>query len=126
MPDKACGRACSGEVARLNDFVQKLHAEHHRAVFKFPTDATETERFFREGMSADDNFIFVATISGHVVGYVWCSIELKQENPFKYEQRRIYIHQLSVEPQHRRKGVGRELMHTVASLAQRHGIEIRN
>jgi ribosomal protein S18 acetylase RimI-like enzyme len=112
----------AGEIARLNDAVQKLHAEHHPDVFKYPTHAAETEKFFRETMSADDNFIFVATIAGHAVGYVWCTIELKQENVFKYGQRRVYIHQLSVEPQCRRQGVGRELMHAVESLARRHGI----
>lgn len=112
----------AGEIARLNDAVQKMHAEHHPDVFKYPTDAAEVERFFRERMSADDNVIFVATLAGHTVGYVWCTIELKQESVFKHGQRRVYIHQLSVEPQCRRKGVGRELMHAVARLARRHGI----
>jgi len=112
----------AGEIGRLNDAVQKMHAEHHPDVFKYPTDAAEMERFFHDRMSADDNFIFVAMLAGHAVGYVWCAIELKKENVFKYGQRRVYIHQLSVEPQCRRKGVGRELMVAVASLARRNDI----
>lgn len=63
----------AGEIARLNDTVQKMHAAHHPDVFKYPTDAAETERFFRERMSADDHFIFVATIAGHAVGFAQLS-----------------------------------------------------
>jgi ribosomal protein S18 acetylase RimI-like enzyme len=112
----------AGEIARLNDAVQKMHAEHHPDVFKYPTDTAETESFFRDRISADDNFIFVAEIDGKAVGYIWCTIDLKKENVFKYGQKRVYIHQLSVAPEHRRQGVGRELMLAVSGLARKKGI----
>jgi ribosomal protein S18 acetylase RimI-like enzyme len=112
----------AGEIALLNDAVQKIHTEHYPEVFKYPTDATETGRFFRDRISDDDSFIFIARISGQAVGYVWCTIQQRHENVFKYGQERIYIHQLSVEPEFRRKGVGRKLMHAVESVARENGI----
>ena len=111
-----------GEIVLLNDDAQKIHAEHHPEVFKYPTDAVEMERFFRDIILADDNFIFLAKISEQAVGYVWGTIQRRPENVFKHSQEWIYIHQLSVEPDYRRKGVGRRLLHAVDNVARENGI----
>ena len=111
-----------GEIVLLNDAAQKIHAEHHPEVFKYPTDAVEMERFFRDIILADDNFIFLAKISEQDVGYVWGTIQRRPENVFKHSQEWIYIHQLSVEPDYRRKGVGRRLLHAVDNVARENGI----
>ena len=111
-----------GEIVLLNDAAQKIHAEHHPEVFKYPTDAVEMERFFRDIILADDNFIFLAKISEQDVGYVWGTIQRRPENVFKYGQERMHIHQLSVEPDYRRKGVGRKLLHAVDNVARENGI----
>ena len=110
------------EIVLLNDAVQKMHAEHHHEVFKYPTDAVEMERFFRDIISGGENFIFLARISDQAVGYVWGTIQRRPENVFKYGQERMYIHQLSVEPECRRKGVGRRLMYALDSVARENGI----
>jgi GNAT superfamily N-acetyltransferase len=111
-----------GEIVLLNVAGQKIHAEHHPEVFKYPTDAAEMKKFFRDIISADDNFIFLAMISDQAVGYVWGTILRRPENVFKYGQEWVYIHQLSVEPENRRKGVGRNLMHAVDNVARENGI----
>ena len=111
-----------GEIVLLNDAAQKIHAEHHPEVFKYPTDAVGMERFFRDIILADDNFIFLAKISEQAVGYVWGTIQRRPENVFKHSQEWIYIHQLSVEPDYRRKGVGRRLLHAVDNVARENGI----
>ena len=110
------------EIVLLNDAVQKIHAEQHPEVFKNPADSEEMEGFFRDVISGVDNFIFIARISGKAVGYVWGEIQRKQENVFKYGQERLYIHQLSVEPEYRRKGVGHRLMHAMDDVARANGI----
>ena len=112
----------AGALAQLNDAVQKMHAAHHPHVFKYPADTAEVEGFFRDRIKSDGTFIFMATIAGRAVGYVWCDIQLKGENAFKYGQKRIYIHQISVEPQCRHRGVGRALMGSVENLARQNGI----
>ena len=111
-----------GEIVLLNDAAQKIHAEHHPEVFKYPTDAVEMERFFRDIILANDNFIFLAKISEQAAGYVWGTIQRRPENVFKHSQEWIYIHQLSVEPEYRRKGVGRRLLHAVDNVATENGI----
>ena len=110
------------EITLLNDAVQKIHAEHHPELFKYPTDASEVEGFFRNQIAADGNSIFIARADSRTVGYVWCTIKRKRENPFKYGRETIYIHQISVYPEYRRKGVGRKLMEAVESLAKQKGI----
>ncbi len=111
-----------GEIVLLNDAAQKIHAEHHPEVFKYPTAAVEMENFFRDIISSEDNFIFMARISDQAVGYVWGAIQRRPENIFKYGQERIYVHQLSVESEYRRKGVGRRLMNAVENVARENGI----
>lgn len=116
------GAEDAAEIARLNDAVQKMHADHHPDVFKYPTDASEIEKFFHNLLTADSNVIFIAVDSGRRIGYVWCTIEWKQENPFKYGQDRIYIHQIAVDAAYRRKGVGRRIIQAVEGLAKENNI----
>jgi ribosomal protein S18 acetylase RimI-like enzyme len=108
----------AGQIARLNDAVQKIHAENHPHVFKYPTDASEIEAFFRQQIAAEADSIFIAADDGRAIGYVWCTIQRKRETPFKHGQDRIYIHQISVDPAYRRRGVGRRLMQAVDGLAR--------
>jgi ribosomal protein S18 acetylase RimI-like enzyme len=110
------------EIALLNDVVQQMHAEHHPEVFKYPADAVEMENFFRDIISSEDNFIFIAKISNQAVGYIWGEIQRRPDNIFKYGQERMHIHQLSVEPDYRRQGVGRSLMYALDNVAKENGI----
>lgn len=111
------------EIFRLSDAVQERHAENHPDIFKYPTDISEVEGFFRERICAQDNSIFIATHSDHTVGYVWCTIQKMKENPFKYGRDMIYIHQISVDPKYQRKGVGRKLLEAVGRLAREENIQ---
>ena len=110
------------EIVLLNDAVQQMHAEHHPDVFKYPVDAAEMEKFFRGILSSEDHFIFIAKISYQAVGYIWGEIQRRPDNIFKYGQDRMHIHQLSVEPDYRRQGVGRRLMYALDNVARDHGI----
>jgi ribosomal protein S18 acetylase RimI-like enzyme len=109
------------EIVLLNDAVQKMHADQHPEVFKYPTDAAEMEKFFCDVISSDENFIFMARISNRAVGYIWAAVQQKTETIFKYAQKSIHIHQLSVETEYRRRGVGRGLMDAVGNLARENG-----
>jgi ribosomal protein S18 acetylase RimI-like enzyme len=110
------------EIALLNDAVQKLHAEHHPEIFKYPTDTSGIEQFFRDRISDKDHTIFIARILKQAVGYVWFAVERRPKNVFKYAQARVYIHQLSVNPDYRRSGVGNQLMMVVEGVAREHNI----
>jgi hypothetical protein len=79
------------EIAQLNDAVQKMHADRYPNVFKYPTDSAEIMSFFSGTISEKDTFIFIATIAGRAVGYVWCEIQKRNENVFKYGQKRVYM-----------------------------------
>jgi ribosomal protein S18 acetylase RimI-like enzyme len=111
------------DIARLNDAVQKLHASHHPDVFKYPTAVSEMESFFRDKIQADDHVVFMAGIDGKSVGYLWCQIQRREENLFKHAMARLYICQLSVDPDHRGNSVGRELMRAAERLARENGID---
>jgi hypothetical protein len=52
--------ADAAEIARLNGAVQKMHADHHPDVFKYPADASEIERFFLDSLTDDSHAILVS------------------------------------------------------------------
>lgn len=106
------------EIGRLNDAVQRMHAECHPDVFRYPTDRSEVAAFFRDRIATQDNSVLIASVSGQAVGYVWCEVQRRPPNPFKHARETVYIHQIAVAPEYRGMGVGSKLMQAVAGLAR--------
>jgi len=63
--------------------------------------------------------------SGEVAGYIWATLNTVPDNPFKFEQRVMYIHQIAVSPAHRKFGIGRALLEWVEKYANDWDIQIR-
>jgi ribosomal protein S18 acetylase RimI-like enzyme len=106
-------------LVSLKDVVHLLHAREHPDIFKYPLSASEIGDFFLGLLSSDANHILIAEEDEHVVGYVWAAIEHKKENAFMRERKTVYIHEIAVHPNYRQKGIGRELLDGVHSLAQK-------
>jgi len=97
--------------------VQKLHADAHPEFFKIPQSADFAELFFEKMLSNDTSFIFIAEEEGKALGYVFCNLVEKPDNPFINAQRFLMIEQISVRPQAHRRGVGDSLMKQVEATA---------
>ena len=105
-------------IASLNNTVQRMHAEEHPHIFKYPTDPSEVEAFFSGRVDCEGNFVFVTvTEGGEIAGYIWAAIECRDENPFKFARGVMYIHQIAVAPEQRRSGVGSRLVERVEECA---------
>lgn len=102
----------------LNDTVQKMHAIEYPHIFKYPANAAQITSFFSERINRENDLILIASMeSGEVTGYIWTTVNNMSENPFKFEQQVMYIHQIAVSPEHRKDGVGSALIKQVERFA---------
>lgn len=106
------------EIVRINNIVQKTHAKKHPQIFKFPTQSSEIENFFRQKNKIENNLLLVATFDDKVVGYLWATIDHLSENPFKKSQQIMYIHQIAVDTKFQKLGVGHKLIQHIEKLAK--------
>ena len=61
--------------------------------------------------------LFLAYFSDLPVGYLWAQIQELPETPFTYSRKKIYIHHVSVDERHRRKGIGITLINEAKKLS---------
>jgi GNAT superfamily N-acetyltransferase len=73
-------------------------------------------------LSKEQNCVLLAYKDNTPVGYLWATFEQRPENPFKYAQTQVYVHQISVHDQHRRQGIGHALFGELENLAKEKGI----
>ena len=114
-------QATSADVPQLSSLcmdVQSLHAEHHPEVFKFPQSGDFAIAFFEEMVADRAVRIFIAEENGSAVGYLLCKLIEREENPFTFATRLLYIDQISVRPAAHRQGVGTALMQQAEMLAR--------
>jgi GNAT superfamily N-acetyltransferase len=98
--------------------VQRLHAENHPDIFKMPGSEDFAVSFF-ETMLADPAVkIFIAEENGGAVGYLFCQLVERQENPFTFATRSLHIDQISVRPAVQGRGVGTALIQEAEKLAR--------
>ena len=109
-------------LVALNAFVQDLHVAQEPMVFRPSSDMPDLESFHLSFMHEQDRHTFVAEAEGRVVGYVSLEVERREAHTFCWRRERLYVHQLSVHPDYRRRGVGRALMNRVDALAADLGV----
>ena len=102
--------------------VQQLHADHHPEYFKVPKSADFSEAFFGEMLEKETTFIYIAEDDGDVLGYVFCNLVDRPENPFTYARHYLMIEQISVRPKAQGRGVGQALMLQVETTARELGV----
>ena len=67
---------------------------------------------------------FIAEIDGAPVGYAYAEIVRRAETAFHYAYAMIYLHHISVRPEHRRKGVGDALLAAVRAAGKDEGVTL--
>ena len=101
--------------------VQQLHAEHHPEYFKTPQSPDFADDFFKKMLGQETSIIFIAEDEEGVLGYVFCNLVDRPENPFTFPRRYVMVEQISVRPQTQKHGVGRALMKQVEVTARELG-----
>jgi ribosomal protein S18 acetylase RimI-like enzyme len=97
-------------LGRLNQQVQTLHSEAHPEVFLAVLDKEAAGSFFDQLRSDPRNLLLVADISGEIVGYIWCEERIGKQGVHLKASHSGYIHHISVDPDHQRRGIGKALV----------------
>ncbi len=105
-------------LARLNAPIQQLHTNTFPTRFKAPLpNDPELIALYAERLASDEWVGYVAENDGEPVGYILCEICYSPENVFTYAETTLLVDQLSVNPEHHRRGYGQALMQAAVELA---------
>ena len=104
-------------ISALNADVQQIHANAHPSRFKPPGPYTFTEMDAKDLLISPNYFAFLALDEGAPIGYLVAEIVRRPETARQFAHELVYIHEISVRPGARRKGVGRLLL----DAAKAHG-----
>jgi GNAT superfamily N-acetyltransferase len=98
--------------------VQNLHAEHHPEIFKVAQSKNFAVAFFEEMLADPLVRAFIAEENGDAVGYLFCKLIEREENPFTFAMRVLHIDQIGVRPAAHGQGIGRALVQQAVRLAK--------
>jgi ribosomal protein S18 acetylase RimI-like enzyme len=100
-------------ISILNVDVQAIHAAALPQRFKRPGPASFTTAETHDLLAKADNVVFLAFAHGAPAGYAYAEIIRRPETSLTYAYQMIYLHHISVKPEHRRRGVGSALLDAV-------------
>lgn len=109
-------------ITRLNKPVQQLHNTLYPKLFK-PFDEATVEAFFRMAIQKEQSHFVVCYKGDVAIGYTWYEDIERKENALSYTKRYVHIHQISVNEDYRRRGVGRKLFNSALAYAKEHAIK---
>ncbi len=102
----------------LNRLVQDLHVTAHPDVFRPSSDLPGIEDFFSKSISDTNQHVLVAEVDGVAVGYLCATVEREPARTVKRDTTRLYVHQIAVDTDRRRRGVGKALFAAIEQIAQ--------
>jgi shikimate dehydrogenase len=112
------------DIIFLNSFVQRIHRDQHPDRFRAPDDVKrDAFEFFDAILRKEENRVLVAYKDKEPVGYVWVTIDVIPENPFKNARKQMYIHQIIVHSDYRRQSIGTALFSEAENIAKLDGIK---
>jgi ribosomal protein S18 acetylase RimI-like enzyme len=111
-------------IAVLNADVQQMHADAHPWRFKPAGPQTFTEEDAKDLLTHPGYFAFLAFDEGAPIGYLVAEIVYRPETARQFAHELTYIHEISVRPGARRKGVGRSLLDAAKAHGRSLGIPV--
>jgi len=118
-------RAKTDDIDRLNHLlyqVQRLHAEGRPDIFKLGAKKYTTEELTRI-IGDDATPIFVYLEEDILMGYAFCIYQETQDSPQLHERKVMYIDDLCVDEQYRRRRIGEKLYQYVVQTARENGCD---
>lgn len=106
----------------LNVSVQELHLRSEPDVFRAPA-APEVAAWFSDILSHESWHALLAEEAGQALGYVLYEVVDRPEGTFTKAMRTVYVHQIGVTAESRRRGVGRRLLERVEQEAAELGVD---
>jgi GNAT superfamily N-acetyltransferase len=108
-------------LAHLNRFVHDLHVVRRPDQFK-PTEPAELARWFRERLGQPTTQAWIAEESDRPVGFALAMHHQRPPTPFAPARDWFEIDQIAVDPEYRKRGIGRWLLDTAIAAARDLGI----
>jgi predicted GNAT superfamily acetyltransferase len=93
------------DIARETSSIQYLHNEALPLIFKQPSADLFPPRKLAASIHDSNSIVAVAEIDGNIVGHIYGAIVNRAENEFNRSHKYLYIHQIGVDEEARRKGV---------------------
>ncbi len=109
-------------VSRLNVDVHAVHAAGMPERFKPPGPETFPPTLLRDLLGRVETLMFLAYAGTVPVGYVYAEVMRRPENAIRYDASMVYIHHISVSPDHRGQGIGKVLLRAVRTAGRDVGI----
>ena len=110
-------------IARLNKPIHELHVFMYPQYFKEYNFETIRDSF--EKLVRDNSFIFLLLEDGNEsLGYAWVEVRNYPETVFTKARQALFVHQISIVNDQKRRGYGTALMNHIYDIAREHSIEI--
>lgn len=97
----------------LSQIAVQSHPDIHR-----PLRVDHAREYLEEKIGVEQEFIYVAVADEQLVGYIHFEICERAETIFSHARKNLYLHQIYVVKEFRRKGVGSQLISTMKRFAQ--------
>lgn len=111
------------DIDRLSELlyeVHKLHAKHRPDVFK-KRKQKYTKQDLETILTNDSTPVWVAEEKRQVVGYIFCIYEEIKDHPSMTDRKTLYIDDLCVDQEFRKKGIGSQLYNYAKMIARTKG-----
>ncbi len=109
-------------ISELNADVQKVHADALPHLFKPPSKDGLPAAEVASLIQTPNHFFYLALEDDCPVGYLWAEVRRMPETPFRYAWDYVYVNHISLRPEARSKGYGKQLLEAAANLARQQGI----
>ncbi|KAI9131334.1 GNAT family N-acetyltransferase [Acaryochloris sp. CCMEE 5410] len=110
-------RADISAVANLMTHLSQIAVQSHPDIHR-PLLVDHAREYLEEKIEAEQEFIYVAVADDQLVGYIHFEFCERAETIFSYARKNLYLHQIYVVKEFRRKGVGSQLISTMKQFAQ--------
>ena len=109
-------------IARQTSTVQQLHTDALPDIFRPPSAELFPPQRLATLIRDPNSIVAVAEMDGKVVGHIYGAVVNRAENAFNRPGSHIYIHQIGVDEECRRRGVGTALVAFVLDKARVMGV----
>ena len=109
-------------IARQTSTVQQLHTDALPDVFKLPSADLFPPQKLATLIQDPNSIVAVAEMDGRDVGHIYGAVVNRAENAFSLGGSHVYIHQIGVDSDVHRQGVGRALVAFVLDRARAMGV----
>lgn len=119
---RRAGVADAEIIARLNEPVQRIHAQGRADFFKPHVVDAALIAWYCDVLVQPDHHVFIAESADTPVGYVYAKVVRRPDGPFVFATDALVIDQISVNEDQRGLGCGKALLGAVYALARAENI----